>query len=480
MKKILLLLLATGFMWQAQGQKRGDDPVRTDGQCWKTIASGGFCTVAIKEDGTLWGWGSNMSNPLGNQPEVVDAPVQIGTDNNWAAISVGNSHTVALKTDGTLWAWGRNDSGQVGNGEYSINPVTEPLQIGTDNDWTFICAGAGLGSAAIKADGTLWTWGFVNTGESLIIEEEGGDVTTLFITVPTQMGTDTNWKYVDVGHNHTAAIKTDGTLWTWGLNYHGELGQGNTIDVYTPVQAGTDSDWKIVRANNVMTAAIKEDGTLWTWGENTGGSLGSGVTTAYQTNIPVQVGSDADWEYIDLGMNYFCGAIKEDGSLWTWGSNIDGANGHVETEYLGTPTIIASETLWSEYVGGGSFSVALKADGTLLTWGSNWYDQLGFNIEEDTVVNPTVVDTCAVTASLNDNTLTALSVYPNPTSGILNLANADTLNVENITITDMSGKTVFNQKGNTTKIDVQHLPQGMYFLTITTGNNSTNLKFIKE
>jgi len=153
MKKILLLLLATVFMWQAQGQKRGDDPVRTDGQCWKTIASGGFCTVAIKEDGTLWGWGSNMSNPLGNQPEVVDAPVQIGTDNNWAAISVGNSHTVALKTDGTLWAWGRNDSGQVGNGEYSINPVTEPLQIGTDNDWTLFVQELALAVRQLKLTG---------------------------------------------------------------------------------------------------------------------------------------------------------------------------------------------------------------------------------------------------------------------------------------------------------------------------------------
>lgn len=479
MKKLLLVLLTAGAVWHSQAQNRVDEP-QTNSQCWKTLASGGFCTVAIKEDGTLWGWGKNYSNPLGNQPEDVQIPTQIGTDTNWEAISVGNSHVVALKTDGTLWSWGRNDSGQVGNGEFSVYSVIEPLQIGTDTDWVFVCASGGLASAAIKADGTLWTWGFVNTGESLEIEAAGGDVTTLFITTPTQMGTDTNWKYVDVGHNHTAAIKTDGTLWTWGLGYHGQLGQGNNTNVYTPVQAGTDTDWEMVKASNVMTAALKANGSLWTWGENTGGSLGNGLTTAYQSNVPVQIGTDTDWKDIDLGMNYFCGAIKENGSLWTWGHNLYGENGHPGADYLGTPTELTSDTEWRQYAGGGDFSVALKEDGTLLAWGYNWYNTLGFNIEGNVVPTPLVVDVCETTASLNDNTLTTVTLYPNPTASALTLANAENLTIESLTVTDMTGKLVLSQKGNNAQLDVEKLPEGIYFLKVSAKEGSQHLKFVKE
>lgn len=468
MKNTLQLLFLAFTAWSVQSQ---ETPLVT-GQCWRTVASGAFHNLAIGDDGKLWGWGKNYSSGLGNLPEDIPVPARIGTDSTWAAISCGNSHSLALKSDGTLWAWGRNDCGQVGIGFYTGYPVIEPTQIGTETDWAMVCAGGGLASAAIKTDGTLWAWGFVNTGESLEIEDQ----VSLFIVVPTQIGADTNWKSVDVGHNHTVAVKTDGTLWSWGLNAHGQLGLGNNINTYVPLQTGTDTDWDVAVASNVMTMALKADGTLWTWGENTGGSLGNGSTTGYQSNVPVQISTE-HWRSIELGMNYFCGAIKDDGSLWTWGYNYDGAIGNGSFGYVGTPYRVPSDGEWSQYTGGGDYSVALKTDGSLWTWGgSNWDDQLGFNLEGDAILTPVqVVDACT-TAGLKQLTAQKVTLYPNPATDVLTLNSIES--ISNITVTDVTGKTVIT-KNNTSQINVEQLPAGVYFLQVTLDKRIHRDKFIK-
>ncbi len=235
------------------------------------------------------------------------------------------------------------------------------------------------------------------------------------------------------------------------------------IDQSQFIMVGTDLDWKTIAVSNVTVAALKNDNTLWVWGVNTGNG------TSDISNIPVQIGSN-DWASVNLGLLPFKGAIKQDGTLWMWGTN---------TEDL-SPVEIGEGVKWTNFYGAGAFYGAVDSENSLYVWGENYIGEIGFGLEGNVIANPTKVTTCSATASLNDNAFTELSVYPNPTSGILNLANADTLNIENITITDMSGKTVFNQKANATQIDVQHLPQGMYFLSITTDAGNTNLKFIKE
>jgi len=186
-------------------------------------------------------------------------------------ISAGGYHTVAILADGTLWAWGRNLEGQLGNGTIShhedgiTTPGIVPFQIGIAGNWAFVSAG-GLHNAAIKTDGTLWAWGENDFGQL-------GDGTTENRTVPVRIGSDNNWASVFAGGSYTVAIKTDGTLWAWGTNDFGQLGDGTTENRTAPVQIGTSGNWKSVSVcgsyhsfDKKHTVAIKTDGTLWAWG----------------------------------------------------------------------------------------------------------------------------------------------------------------------------------------------------------------------
>ena len=165
----------------------------------------------------------------------------------------------------------------------------------------------------VKSNGTLWAWGRNDVGQL-------GINNTTNISSPTQVGTDTNWLKASTQYGMSrrcsAAIKSDGSLWTWGQNTYGELGIGNTIDKSSPVQVGTDTNWNKVSSGGVNTIAIKTDGTLWVWGNNTYGQLGLGNTTGYSS--PKQVGALTNWLTASAGA-YFIASLKTNNSLWTWG-----------------------------------------------------------------------------------------------------------------------------------------------------------------
>jgi len=194
MKKYLLFLLLLVMQLNAQ--------------CWEKIATGYRHTIAIKDDGTLWGWGANWRGQLAQNPDELEftSPVQISYDNNWKEIDCGVDHSIAVKTDGTLWGWGYNLHGQVGIGE-DTEEIFELRQIGTDNNWKSIFCGH-VNTFAIKNDGTLWGWG----GNSGCL----GDGTMTEKNSPVQIGTDTDWEMIASASTHTLGIKTDGTLWAWG------------------------------------------------------------------------------------------------------------------------------------------------------------------------------------------------------------------------------------------------------------------------
>ena len=184
--------------------------------------------AGIKTDGTLWTWGGNNLGTLGNNTMVdSNVPIQIGTDTNWKTLEVGQAHIIALKTDGTLWGWGNNFQGQLGIGTTTASGVRVPTQIGTATDWKTISSTYNH-TLAIKTNGTLWAWGRNDYTGQL------GDGTTTNRIVPTQIGTATNWAFISAGDHHSMAIKTDGTLWTWGNNDGGELGTGNTTTYLNP------------------------------------------------------------------------------------------------------------------------------------------------------------------------------------------------------------------------------------------------------
>ena len=365
-------LWAWGYNFQGQlGDGTADQkltPVRIGtANDWEKIDAGGGHTVARKTDGSLWAWGDNSYGQLGDGTTVTLIPVRIGTANDWTEISAGQSHTVALKTDGSLWTWGWNRYGQLGDGTRSPEQLLNPVRIGTANDWTEFAAG-NRHTAALKIDGSLWTWGSYNYYGQL------GNGTRVGIPNPVRVGTGNNWAGVAAGYDYTVARQADGSLWAWGFNGNGRLGDGTTVEKLSPVRIGMANDWAEITAGYGHTMARKTDGSLWAWGDNGTGQLGDGTTT--QKLSPVRIGTTNNWAKIAAGVNHTV-ALKTDGSLWAWGYNAYGQLGGSFQTIQPSPVRIGTANDWAEVAVGELHTVARKTDGSLWAWGYNSSGELG-------------------------------------------------------------------------------------------------------
>ena len=287
-------------------------PIQVPGIWTSGKAAGNYpSAVAIKSDGTLWTWGDNDLGNLGHnapQPSDLSSPTQVGTETTWNNVTVGNAFMFSKKTDGTLWCWGSNQNGALGlNQPYSPGASTialsSPTQVGTDTTWATV-AHNGTSGAAIKTNGTLWTWGYNedSTGQS-------GQNNQTNYSSPKQVGTDTTWSSISGSGSgrFRAAIKTDGTLWTWGRNNYGQLGAGDSGNASSatarssPLQIGTDTTWWQVRVGNSVCHAVKTDGTLWSWGHGSGGAMGTNTPDNMDYSSPTQVGTDTNWKTTEYG-----------------------------------------------------------------------------------------------------------------------------------------------------------------------------------
>lgn len=344
-------------------------PRLVSGGPYTQIAAGEVHSLALTPSGALYGWGSNGAGETGttrNLNTTADNPVptRLGTG-TYARLGRANAYnTLAAKADGTLWACGDNSYGQQGTGSTAQN-VTTPAAVTTVLVTRSSGAGNGFGMA-IKGDGTLWAWG-ANGGRF-------GDGATAGRLRPGLVNTAQDWVQVAVGYSHTLALKADGTLWAWGSNQYGQLGiatnAGTSTFVNTPAQV--PGVYVQVAVGFMHTLALKADGTLWTWGSNENGQLGNGVRGAANAT-PSQV--PGSYTRISAGGSFSLG-LRADGSLWVWGDNYYGQLGLGQaTSFQVTPAAVAGT--YVEVSGGGYHTLARRADGSVWAWGWNRQGQVG-------------------------------------------------------------------------------------------------------
>jgi alpha-tubulin suppressor-like RCC1 family protein len=329
-------------------------------------------------------------------------------------------HTLALKVDGTLWSWGGNTAGQLGNGTTAGNPNIAQVLLENDNnyvydenvrndDWVAVSAG-GSYSLALKADGTLWSWGSNNYGRLGLGNNNDAGNGMKNESRPVRVGTDNDWVTISAGLYHAMAIKFDGSLYAWGRNNDGQLGIGTGgpgTERNVPTRVGDDSNWKAVACNSDFTVALKTDGSLWTWGSNNEGQLGLGYESpveSYFITVPNQVGEETDWEIISAGGSViaegttvntytFALAIKTNGQLWGWGYNgwCQLNDGTQERRNVPSTRAVDSEDdirVWAGIEASSTHVIFINPSGALFGIGNNQYGKLGDGTTEFSGTNP--------------------------------------------------------------------------------------------
>ncbi len=284
---------------------------------------------------------------------------------------------------GQAWTWGQNDYGQLGNN--STTSQSAPVQPVNLSD-AIALAGGNSHSLAIRQDNSVWGWGANWTGQV-------GDNTTTDRHTPTAVilaggGALNGAKAIAAGGSHSLALKTDGSVWAWGGNWYGQLGDATTTDRHTPIQvkgsggSGFLSDITAISAGDGHSLALKSDGTVWAWGDNYYGQLGDNTTT--QRNTPIQVlgaggsGYLTNVSAISAGA-FFSLALKKDGTVWAWGQNDNGQLGDNTTTERDVPVQVLNISGASAIAAGGAHGLTLMADTSLRAWGDNTYGQLGDN-----------------------------------------------------------------------------------------------------
>lgn len=383
---------------------------------WKSISGTetgtkyGFRDVtwcAVRSDDTLWCWGADNSGTMGNGAGGASAtPDQVAGGGTWIHVSMGGTHGCGVKSDNTGWCWGSDDDGKLGN---AAGNTDAPDQVQGGHSWLMIEAGA-HNTCGIRTDDTLWCWGDNEWGQL-------GDGTTTDRSAPVQVEPGTLWELVNPGGNFTCGIRKNGARYCWGENASSQLGNLNTPaspNVPTPIE-DTNAYGSMAGGFQNWACAIRLDGSLWCWGNNGQGRLGDGTTTsrniptqvsgggtwqkvvlssAYQGRscgiqtddtlwcwgvdyglVPTQVGA-ATWKDIAIGSDHYCG-IQTDDTLWCWGNDDDGELGNGAGGNEANPAQIEVAHTWNGVAAGHNFSCAIRSDDTLWCWGDGGNNSIG-------------------------------------------------------------------------------------------------------
>lgn len=330
------------------------------------LASGHNFSFFQDNNGGVWAWGIGNNFNLGDGTNTTrTSPIKLSAVSNLKDIDAGAGWTVALKSDGTVWSWGVNAMGSTGQG-MANNTTTRPTQINGFTNVKDVDA-FGYNGLAIKEDGTVWGWGSNYYGQV-------GNGNTTDVLSPAQVSGLSNVVSVASGYSHSLAVKSDGTVWAWGSNGSGQLGDGTTVQRTAPIQVRGLTNVVAIDAGQSHSLALKSDGTVWAWGQNYDGQLGNGTTT-YQST-PVQVSGLSSVVAVKSGSSHSL-ALKSDGTVWTWGDNSSGQIGDGTTADRTTPFKVPTLTNVAMINSGNFFVSALKTDGTIWSWGGNSFGELG-------------------------------------------------------------------------------------------------------
>ena len=385
-----------------------------------SISAGNGNSLILSDDGGVWAWGfwGGDLSP-GGKIEQYRVPVQMPGIDHVKSVCAGGDFGLVLKDDGTVWAWGFNNYGQLGIGTTDKTKHTPPVQVHIDH---VIAISIGSCNAyALKDDGTVWAWGLNSAGQL-------GDGTTINRPFPVQVQGLDDVKSVSAGSYHTLALKNDGTVWAWGNNDNGQLGDGTYISSLTPQKVPVD-DAVTLSAGNYQNIILKNDGTVWIWGPNAFIQPRYSTDPVSQPEIiltPRQVTGLDGVVSVATGKQYlYYLVLKEDGTVWSWGKNNWGELGDGTYKDNPNPEKILDGIV--DISAGAYHNLALKNDGSLWAWGLNNQGQLG-----DGTINDNEPLGRAIPVKVNINTaptsirlpivspLLGSSAYPTilPTKGV--------------------------------------------------------------
>src|SRR5688572_29030358 len=345
-----------------------------------SVSAGNTHSLALHADGTVRAWGDDSAGALGLDRSLASStPMIVNGLTGVVAVAAGDAHTLALRSDGTVWAWGDNVGGQLGDG--STASRSTPARIEGLTGVAEIAAGS-VHSVARKQDGTVWTWGANYVGQ--LGDERNG------LALPGPVAGMTGVTAIFAGRETTFAIRTDGSAWGWGRNDDGQLGDGTQTELYQgrsmprPVAGLTNVTQ--VASGLTHTLALRSDGTVWAFGDNTDGNIGDGTTT--RRIVPVRVPGVSG--IVAIGAGRHSAALRNDGTVLAWGANGYGQMGDgTFTEQRFTPIVMPGLTNVASIAVTYLHAAVVKTDGSVWAWGHNGLGQVGEgSVEERTLAVP--------------------------------------------------------------------------------------------